>query len=314
MKNILKQSSIKKLQLMIPLLCIYILVALLRPQPVSAAAQSIRISPIIINLTLSPGKTASHEATIENLSDTPLPLRAEMNNFSVSDEDGGYNFSGSNTHTLLSWITLDQKEYILQPREKKKITIHITTPKSIALGGYYGMLFFEPVQQNTENATMVNSKIGILMLANIGVPDPKAKKADIKEFSHPLVTMDGTLPITLRVKNISLNFFTAKPSVTMTPLLGRQRTSQPKYLEEKIIFPDKVRRWEDNTSINGLNPNIYRTTIAVSTGNGQQEIQTDYIIVLPSIPTIAIIVVTICVIFLISIRKRLKKALHELIR
>lgn len=288
--------------------------ALVRPHAASTQAQSIRISPIIINLTLSPGKSASHEAIIENLTNSPLPLKATMNDFTINSEDGGYTFEETGQNPFLSWVSLNEKEYILQPREKKKVLITINTPQSITLGGYYGLLFFEPVQPPTSAATMVNSKIGILMLANIGVPDPKTKKTEIKEYSHPQITMDGTMPITLRVKNISLNFFTAKPSITMTPLIALHANPQPLYLEEKIIFPDKIRRWQDNTSVTGLTPNIYKTTLALSTGNGQQEIQSDYIIILPSLSVLIIIVLVLFGFYLITIRKRLKKALRELVR
>lgn len=289
-------------------------VVLANPQQASADTQSIRISPVIINLSLSPGKSTSHSATIENLTDTPLPLKAVMNDFSVSGEDGGYSFVETGNNPFLSWVSVNEKDSILKPREKKKITITIKTPDAIALGGYYGLLFFEPVQPHSTSATMVNTKIGILLLANIGVPDPNARKAEIVQFSHPQITFDGSLPISLRVKNVSLNFISAKPSITLTPLIGVSSVMQPKYLEEKIIFPDKIRRWLDTQSINGLQPNIYQTTIALSTGNGRQETQISYTIVLPPVTTLLLLLTPILVLFLIFIRKRLKNAFKEIFR
>ena len=157
------------------------------PQHVHAAGQSLRVSPVIINVALSPDKTYTHEVTIENLTNAPMPLKASFNDFITTGEEGGYVFQDTKTNPLLSWSTLSESEFILSPKEKKKLQLTIHTPKQIPLGGYYGVLFFEPVIQNSQpTTTTINSKIGILMLANVGVPDPKAKKAEIVK-GHVLI-------------------------------------------------------------------------------------------------------------------------------
>ncbi len=280
-----------------------------------AAEQTLRISPVIINISLSPGKVSSQEATIENLTNTPLPLRATLNDFVTSGEEGGYIFEDTKDNPLLSWIKLSETEFILNPKEKKKIQLTITTPRSIPLGGYYGVLFFEPVLQNkTPQATRVSTKVGILMLANIGVPDPKAKKAEILAFSTDFLHETGTVPFLLRVQNVSLNFFTAKPAVTITPLISTVSETQPIYLEEKIIFPGKIRRWTDETTVQDLSPNIYKATMSVSTGNGQVIAEERYFIVFPFIKALGIGIIILLLLFIFVKRKRLKLAMKALFR
>jgi len=303
----------KQLQLLILFVVTFFFVGKNAPA-VYAEQQTLRVSPVIINIDLSPGKTSSHDATIENLTNSPIPLRASLNDFLTSGEEGGYIFEDSKENPLLSWITLSESNFILNPREKKKIHLVIKTPQTIPVGGYYGILFFEPVLQNTATAaTQISSKIGILMLANIGIQDPNAKQTEILAFTPSQISQDGTVPFVLRVKNIALNFFTAKPILTVSPLLSFSNSTKPQYLEEKIIFPGKVRRWTQDTTIQNLSPNIYKAHLIVSTGNGQSESQDQYFIVFPYMQVLLLLSIVIIVLFLFAKRKRLKATLTALL-
>jgi hypothetical protein len=280
-----------------------------------AAPQTLRVSPVIINVSLSPGKTYSNEVTIENLTNSPLPLRATLNDFMTSSEEGGYIFENTKNNPILSWIKLSDTDFLLNPKEKKTIQMTITTPSKIPLGGYYGVLFFEPVLKNTPtNTTQVSAKIGVLMLANVGVVDPKAKKAEILTFTTGQFHEDGTLPLLLRVKNVSLNFFTAKPSLLVTPLLPFGQATQTVPLEDKIIFPGSVRRWTADAITQTLTPNTYKAVINVSSGNGQIVSRENYFVVFPLRLAIEIILGVLLLSFIIVKRKRFKEAIKALFR
>ncbi len=201
---------------------------------------TIRVSPLIIPLSLSPQKTIKHEILIENLSNKPYPIRINFSDF-ISTEDGGYVFPERNTSPLLSWIRVKPTEFIIPARAKQKIILTITTPKNIPIGGYYGMLFFEPVLPVSNKSTQIISRVGVLLLGNVGVVDEKAQKAQILTFSLPHLIFDRKTTLLFRVKNISLHHFTGKPILSLSPLFG-EYTKQ--FLEEKIVFPGKIRRWE----------------------------------------------------------------------
>jgi hypothetical protein len=310
------QLSNFKFQILIGIY-ISLMLSLLLPPPAEAAGQSLRISPVIINVGLSPDKTYTHEVTIENLTDTPMPLKASFNDFITTGEEGGYVFQDTKTNPLLSWSTLSETEFILSPKEKKKLQLTIQTPKQIPLGGYYGVLFFEPVIQHSQpTSTTINSKIGILMLANVGVPDPKAKKAEIETFSTGMFSSDGSFPMTLRVKNIALNFFTAKPILTIAPLIKSAGARDEKriVLDDKFIFPGLVRRWEEDPVVEHLRPNLYTITMSVSTGDGQFVTATTHVLVFPLSQALSVTVLLIVIVFLIVKRKRLKTAFMALIK
>ena len=279
-----------------------------------AQEQTQRVSPVIINLSLSPGKTHTHEVTVENLTSSPMPLRATLNDFITSGEEGGYIFEDSKSNPLLSWITLNENEFLLNPKEKKTLQLTITTPKSIPVGGYYGVLFFEPVLMNTPTeTTRVSAKVGVLMLANIGVPDPNANRAEILDFTLPFWNNENPVPLLLRVKNTALNFFTAKPTIVVSPIIPVDG-SKLITLEEKIIFPGGVRRWTEDTTIQDLSPNIYKAALSVSSGNGQTVTSERYFVVFPFAHVLGILIVCVVLLFIILKRKRFGKAINALIR
>lgn len=289
--------------------------SILHSHEVHAQEQKLKVSPVIINVTLSPDKTSSQAVTIENLSSQAMPLRATLSDFITGGEEGGYIFEETKTNPLLSWITLDETEFILNPKEKKTIQMTITTPKAIPVGGYYGVLFFEPVAQGDQSkVTKINSKVGVLMLANVGVQDPNAKRAEILDFSTDVFNTDGNPAFLLRVKNIALNFYSAKPNLTVTPLIGWNAQKTQLELEEKIIFPGNVRRWTEEAKVRELSPNIYKAQIAVSTGNGQIVNAEQYFIVFPIAQALITFIVAMAIVFLFVKRKRLGKAMKALIR
>jgi hypothetical protein len=280
-----------------------------------AQEQTLKVSPVIINVVLSPDKISSQSVTIQNLSAQPMPLRATLSDFITGGEEGGYIFEETKTNPLLSWITLDEFEFILSPKEKKTIQMTILTPKSIPVGGYYGVLFFEPVAQGDQSrVTKINSKVGVLMLANVGVQDLNAKRAEILDFSTDELNTDGNPTFLLRVKNTALNFFSAKPNITIAPLIGWNTPKTEIGLEEKVIFPGNVRRWTEESKVRDLSPNLYKAQITVSTGNGQTVNAEQYFVVFPIAQAITLIVIVIVLVFLIMKRKRLGKAIKALIR
>ncbi len=277
--------------------------------------QILSISPIIIDVPLSPGKTYTKEITIQNMTDNPLPLQANLNDFQTTGEEGGYVFEETHTNPLLSWINISNTDLILNPKEIKKIQMTIKTPKEIPLGGYYGMLFFQPVlQDNTETITHIVPKVGVLLIASIGVPDLSAKKAEIPTFSIGFFQKNNQIPFLLRVKNVSLHFFTAKPILKITPVIRFTNTDlRPIYLEEKLLFQDKIRRWEQTITLPNNTPNIYKAHLILSTGNGEDITQDTYFVLLPGINSIGIIILVLLFLLGIIWKKRVIRAIKILI-
>lgn len=297
---------------------ILISIVLILPSRVSAQqnptpTEMIRISPVIFNISLSPGKTYTYQATVENLLSVPLPVDLQLHDFQTTDEEGGVAFTESRNDPLLSWITLSENTLLLPPRAKRTIRMTVSLPQRIPVGGYYGMLYFAPrLPQYANEQTLISAKVGTLLLANIGVPNSKQKKADIVDFSftNPYFETEK-ISFMLRVKNTALQHFTAKPILKVTSLLGNQ-TSYP--LVEKFVFPGKIRRWNEQVTLRTTQPGIYKATMVIATGNGEQVNTEKYFIIFPLMKFILTSIILLLILLVIFKRKQIKKALHILIK
>ncbi len=295
---------------MIKLLIIISVLTLLNLSfPIRVSAQEmIRVSPIILKVKLEPGTTQNYQIKVENLLDTPLPLKASIEGFDASDEEYGVRVTDQpTTSPLMDWISLDEKDAILPAKTERDFNIKIAVPDKVPIGGYYAMIFFTPMFPGVP----VNSKIGVLALANIGVLVQK-NQADIVTFNFDkALYKKGPIQTTIRVKNTSLNYFTAKPTLTIKPLFGVEKTFE---LEEKTILPGKIRRWERAFDLGNLYGGIYTATLSVSLENGDYIYSTTRFYGFPATKTLVVALIAAIAVYSLVFRKRVIKALHELIK
>jgi hypothetical protein len=276
----------KSAQLLIGIVIVSIIVSWLFSGHVQAAthtpAQSIRVSPVIIPFHLQPGKTNTFDIKIENLTSSPIPIQASVTSFDSSDEENGITISDKPTGpSLPEWMHIPTPDFILDAHASSTVSINVTVPDRVPLGGYAAMVFFTPqLIRASEDVPAVVSKIGVLFLANIGVTEKPTNK------SIQLVTIDYgnwwhgsyVIPFTLRVKNVALSYVAAKPLVRIKPLFGG---IDELTLPEKVILPGKTRRWNEHLRITTPNHFIYNVHVRVSVGGGQMAEHDQYLVVLP---------------------------------
>lgn len=274
------------------------------------SSKMIRVSPVILSLTLSPGRTYHYEIKVENLLSSPLPVRLNLENFDTADEEGGYSFHPKTTSPFLSWITLGREDLIIPAKESRTIPLTITIPSQIPLGGYYGLIFVQPIFPKNAGVAEIASKVGVLLLGNIGVPDPSVQNGNISYFSTGgMLLEENPLKILFGVKNISLNFFSAKPSAVIHPLIGQTKKYE---FEEKIILPDKIRRWEKIIDLKNYWYGIYNVELIVSTGEGRVITKNLYIVFFPFKKSAAILFIGFIIVFSWKRRGRLGEFFHIL--
>jgi hypothetical protein len=310
-------ACFKQMQKFIARIIILIIItAIICIKPVSAATptQVIRVSPAIVDIELLPGNLTTYAVKVDNLTASPLPLTAAVEGFDASDEEGGYVFNNSNVQSPLSaWVTIDKPDMIIPANSAETVNLTVAIPKTVSLGGYYAVLFLTPVNQSAIRTQIVTPRVGVLLLANIGVQDPNAPAtAKIKildfAFTKPVFDRENVSWI-LRAQNISLNFLTAKPILTLQPLIGKPIMIN---MAEKIILPGKIRRWNEIRQSSLIPYGIYNAGLMLSVGGGRQISQSSYLIVLP-VRTIGLsLLLFIMIGYLFLKRKNLKKTLKIL--
>lgn len=271
-------------------------------------SELLRLSPVIFTPTLNPGTRTEYTLTVENLTDQAYPATITFEGFDTTSELGGYNFN--NAPSLLSqWIEIPEKEILLPPNSKREVPFYLDISSKVPLGGYYGVIFINPVlTQNPQNIALA-PKVGALLLTNIGVPEDQKDKIAILDFDPQFFSENGDTNYTLRIQNRSLFHFSAKPILHLYPLFGKE---QKMFIEEKFIFPGKVRRWEETINLSGT-PNIYKAVLSLSVGDGQQIHKTAYILVFPIRIVLLILAIAISIFFIIFHHKRVNKALSILL-
>lgn len=271
-------------------------------------SELIRLSPVVFTPTLDPATRTEYILTVENLTEKAFPATLTFEGFDTVNEIGGYNFN--NAPSLLSrWIEFPQREILLPANSKKAVSFYLNVSSRVPLGGYYGVIFVNPALATSSESIVLAPKVGALMLANIGVPENQKNKIEILDFSPELLSDDGNTKYILRVQNKSLFHFTAKPILEVYPLLGEK---QKVFIEEKFIFPGKIRRWEGTFNLSKT-PNIYKATMKVSIGNGKQIYKNAYVIVFPLKSFLIISVILGSAFLIIYQHKRIYKAIRILI-
>lgn len=280
--------------------------------PSITKAQTLRISPALLKIELSPGKMTTQEFLVDNLTSNPLPLKINVEGFDSNDEDFGIKVAEKITTPLADWISLDTTDTIIPANTQTKIIATIAVPSEVPLGGYYAVIFFDPLPNPLDTLTQgdqINARLGAITLANIGV-SASQNEADIITFSSDKSFYNNQSPqVVLRAKNTGLNYFTAKPTIVIDPLIGQTTTID---WEEKTILPGKVRRWEKQLTLPNNYSLISKITVNLSLENGQFVSKSFTIYSFPIQKTIFSLVILVILAILIKNRSRLTKSLKVL--
>lgn len=269
---------------------------------------TLRVSPILLKIQLEPGSKHIYPISIENLTNAPMPLRANVEGFDPSDEQGGFTPNPpTNVSPLAHWISLSEPDAIIPAHQSHEFQVKISIPPTVPIGGYYAIIYFTPLYQNGS----IGSKIGVIALANIGVQDSLKNKAIITEFQFEKMIYEQT-PITasLKIKNDALHYFSTKPILTIAPYWGKSDSVD---LDEKTILPGKTRSWKRVFTIQNSKWGIYKATVSTSLGNGESIGKTIPLILLPIRYILSALLTFGLVSFIVIKRKNIKKALLAIV-
>lgn len=275
--------------------------------PVRAqTSTSVTVFPTIISLSLSPGTTTLTDLTIVNNSDVPLPVRLQFEPLTLSDD-------ASPLPSIGSWISFSKNSLLIPARTREKVVLKIALPKKIALGGYYGMVYLEPLPTTKSSSrSEILTKIGVLILGSIGVQDVPLNSIDLqKPQVNAFISESRTLAVSYQIKNNSLNHISAKPYVVIHPLGGTVETAQ---FDERLVFPGKKRGWQSSFTVRDAKRFYYMADLYVSIGNGMTQKKSFSFVIFPVQQAIILV---LCIAGSISIfrkRKQIRKAFEIIMK
>ncbi|SRR5258706_8095567 len=276
-----------------------------------ASSESIRVAPVIEELSIAPGKTTTYSLNISNSSAQPIGIHADITNFETSNEDTS---TTSYSSPLISWTSVSPSDIIIPSNETKSINVTILPPSEIKKGGYYAGIFLTPFvdKEKVPNAPIILTRIGTLILAQYGETDYAnlKEKAQIKNFSfNKLIFENSPFDFHFTVTNSYFTHFNAKPFITVATLFGK---SEMLAVSEKNILPGKSKTWNESITSKLFSP-IYIVHLAVSVGGGNFITSDSYIVVIPGLHIILIAIILLMLAAVATYHKRFRKALSILL-
>jgi hypothetical protein len=213
------------------------------------------VGPAIFNIQLEKGQTYNGKILLKNKNNFSLPVKSQLINFNARDELGAVNFEkreGAN------WFKVKRTDFILKPKEERRINFQIKIPKDVSRGGYYVAWNFQPKVSSLSfkrGSTILVPKVSSLFLISVG----KKGKANFKivEFKIPeksrflffennpnknkkFVVKSAKFPFVFRIKNNDTYHIRISGALEV---FGKNKKSIGKAeVQETTVLPGKTRQ------------------------------------------------------------------------
>jgi len=282
-------------------------------------AMSLTVAPSIFEGVVTAGKTTSQTFELKNNSRIPLPIKCYIRNFDASDEGGGVSIpeeADTQRFSPRSWIEVVSPDFIIQPQTSRQIIINFNPPKDLPPGGYYAILFAEPLLPESflsQSSLQIGGRIGSLLF--LISPGDVSEKGKIASVNFPHYVFSRKAPdLKIRFENQGNVHLRPSGSITVTNLMTKKSRTEP--VAEFTVLPAKIR--QQIVALGELKwPGAYKVALQLNYGRDKIVLNKEFkFYYLPVMP-IAVVVLVAGVLFALfwgKTRKRIVKALKVVVR
>jgi len=275
---------------------------------------SFAVSPPSFEFNANPGDQITNVIKVENLSDNPMKIATRAENFVAYGNGGQVSLTEDRTsYSIDTWITIDQKEAVIQPRESKVFKFIVNVPKNTEPGSHYGAVVFSTVASadSTTNGANIQQEIGALIL--IKVPGDVIEQINLDSFKSAEQFYQGT--------NFNFSFLLGnegtvhiKPNgfIYIKDLFGN--TLKTITIEGKNILPGSKRLFSEADSFE--NVGLYRAELELFYKDGQKVLRGETQFWALNLQRTAPILVgfIVLILFYLVFRKRINKAVKVILK
>lgn len=297
-----------------------VIITTFSPLPVEANSVSLGIYPPIIRLKMMPGQTHQTAINITNYSSSKqtVLLRALPFDGSLGSDMIHYQTTLPQPITSLPFkgITLHSSTaesvgtLSLDPLETQQIILKVTAPASFDHKDYYFSLVALNDPQATQSA--IKTLLGVSSNVLISI-NPNTVQAQITQFSSPALLSKGPVPFTVKVANRGDSVFIASGAITIKNLFGQKIDTI--VLPQHFVLAHSSRFLSNPEAKNntlswdrGFLFGLYRSDLSLSVEGGNTLTSHTYFLTLP---TTALVIATLILLFIIGIYLRVKKKLSR---
>ena len=223
----------------------------------SGPVQGIQVSPVLIDLNADKGNSYNLKITVTNVTDGPLVLKSDINDFKAKDETGDPEVildtqDEEPTYSLRSWIA-PIPSLTLQSKQSQSLTIPVNIPSDAEAGGHYGVVRFSgtPPNQSGGNVSIAAS-VGVLVLARVNGAITEAinvKSFNIEKNGKPAgFIQSGPFAVVERFENTGNVHVKPTGTVTIKNMFGGTIATLPVNNPAKNVLPSSIRRFSENVN------------------------------------------------------------------
>ena len=297
------------------LFAILVIGGMILTQAVFADKPGIGLSPLTFELTGNPGDVIENYVKIGNpSSEHTISVKMTVEDIAPTGEAGHVIVEPAETETysLAGWTGCEPEEFILEPKQERKIKFTIRIPENAEPGGHYGTV----VAGSTGvigpgiTGTAIVPRVGALVLLTI--PGEMKENLVVKDFSAPRNYFEyGPVPFAVRFENLGTVHSKASASITITDLRGKKVAEVP--LSQKNVLPNSVRKFDASWDQKWLWGGKYIATLSGTYGLSNTPLESQ-VITFWAFPWKVILGLLVFIILLILTRKRWMAAVRILIK
>jgi hypothetical protein len=132
------------------------------------AGISLAVSPPFLNVSVKPGETVRTEFKVRNNNNFPEYLGVTLNKFQVGSNGNTVDLKSLPPHDeFASWVTLSDKQFILDPNQSRTVQVQITVPQNAALGYYYAFIIQRLKDAGVNQGAAISGGISVPILLNV---------------------------------------------------------------------------------------------------------------------------------------------------
>jgi len=293
----------------------YLLVPPAAAQEATMSAQprqsALGVSPAIVELVLDPGQRSETTVSVFNVTNFPLPIKGSAASFTAKEDIPP---GARNVFDASAWIELEPADFILQPRERKEVTISLTPPEGAEPGGHYATIYFQPLipmEVLSPQTAYLTARVGVL--AFLIVRGDIVEEASLGGIQTAKFRQFGPVEFVLPFKNEGNVHLLPSGEIVIADFRGRE--VEKLTISPVIVLPETTRElvvpwpkkylWGKFTA---------RTEVRY--GSGPESLAGDPVEfwVVPWLPLVILLgLLTFLIIFYILARKRMGLALKVLL-
>jgi len=226
----------------------------------AAGLMELTVSPTSTHLELKAGQSTRGEFMIFNSGEVPLDVKVRANPYSVKNEKYEGDYENSTPRSQIArWISFDQTEYHLEPRQQETVNYTVNTPKSIPDGGQYAVLLAETATEAVETdggSFNTIKRVGTLIYAST---DGQTKNSgSVEETSAQGWQKKQPVAFSQRITNDGNTDFVVTGKATLTSLFGREAAAV--IITEQAVLPDTTRATEKSFN-EKIAPGFYKLRV-----------------------------------------------------